>query len=158
MRTAFAQMPLFGANIAAAIRGQGRLAPALYAGFAYDTGASSVARFALATGEAGACLQRSLGPTWVVAPCAQIDLGQARATGIEVARPGDAPRLWGDVSLLARARMNIPLASSFHAEASVGPSLSLTRPTYVFEEPYVVVHQVPLFGLFAGLSAGAAVW
>jgi hypothetical protein len=73
-----------------------------------------------------------------------------------VAHPGDATRLWSDVSLLARARKTV--SGSFYAEASVGPSLSLTRPTYVFEDPYIVVHQVPLLGLYAGLSAGAAVW
>jgi hypothetical protein len=156
VRTAFAQTPLYGAAVAAGIRGRGDLAPAISAGFAYDTGSSAAARFALATGEADGCLHRALGRSWVLAPCVQVDLGQARATGVQVAHPGEANRLWSDVSALARARVH--LTREIYAEASAGPSLSLTRPTYVFEDPYVVVHHVPLVGFYAAVSAGVAVW
>ncbi len=156
MRTAFAPMPLIGGNVAVSLRGRGPLAPALYAGFAYDTGADAAARFALASAEVGACVHRSFGIAVTLAPCLQVDIGQARTRGIDVASPADATRLWSDVSLLGRARMT--LSRVFSAEASLGPSLSLTRPTYVFEDPTIVVHQVPLLGLYASVSAGAAIW
>jgi hypothetical protein len=153
MRTAFSPMPLFGGNVAVGLRGRGPLAPAAYAGFAYDTGADTAARYALATAEVGACLERSLGAAFTVAPCLQLDVGQARTSGVDVASPADATRLWSDLSLLGRGRMS--LSRTFSVEASVGPFLSLTRPTYVFEDPTIVVHQVPLLGFYAGVSASA---
>ena len=95
-------------------------------------------------------------PPWRSAPACSSTSGRSDATGLQVAHPGDASRLWGDVSALARGRLG--LGGAFHADASLGPSLSLTRPTYVFENPYVVVHQVPLLGLYASVTAGATFW
>jgi hypothetical protein len=106
----------------------------------------SEARFQWGAARADGCPLRLFFASLETRPCAVVELGVLHAQGLDVAVPGDATRPWASAGLTARARWTHGL---LFAELEMGGLLPITRPTFVFETPRVVVQGVPAV-LFTG--------
>lgn len=93
--------------------------------------------------------QVSAGP-FSIRPTAGAAIGLVRGRGFSIALPRDETRPWVDVSLGGRAELR--LLPRFALELSGGLLVPLTRHTWVFDEPQVLVHETPPVGGFVTLG------
>ncbi|MBK8259193.1 MAG: hypothetical protein IPK82_41870 [Polyangiaceae bacterium] len=87
---------------------------------------------------------------FAIEPGTGVAAGILRGRGLSVALPRDQVRPWVDVSLGARARLDI--WPSLALQASGGLLFPVTRATWFFEDPDVVVHETPEVGAFVALG------
>jgi hypothetical protein len=138
-------------------RTDGLVAPAfrIAASFASSDLASGPKRdgsFLRALGRADACPLRWEIASWAsLRPCAVASLGLVHAEGAAVRKPISDTRPWADVGARLRARADL---RSFFFELEAGLLVPLTRPTFVFENPRVVVHETPPIGAFFAIGGG----
>jgi hypothetical protein len=97
--------------------------------------------FRLPTGSTGVSLRA----------CGELAFALLYAEGIGAPNPGSAVRPWVDAELRVRARWDSP---RWFAGVDVGPLMPLTRPTFVFLQPRIVVYEVPAVGVVGSLGAG----
>jgi hypothetical protein len=115
-------------------------------------GASGVAVW-FATVRFDACPARALlGGTGVtLRACAATALGLLDARGVGAPNPETAVRPWVDAELGLRARWE---ARRWFVGIDGGPIVPVTRPKFVFLQPYHFVYEVPQVGVLASLFAG----
>jgi hypothetical protein len=84
-------------------------------------------------------------------PCAALELGTLLAEGLDpIARPRDAAESW--VAFGPGTRGELALGPAF-VELEPMALVPLTRRTWIFENPYVEIHETP--GVAWALAAGA---
>ncbi len=113
---------------------------------------SAPASIVLAALRADGCPARIRSGPGSIRACLAVDTGLLRAEGGDVARPLPATRFWLDLAALARARWSLP--GRFFVEVDGGLTLPVTRPTFVYYTPFVVVHEVPVLAATASVGAG----
>jgi hypothetical protein len=114
------------------------------------------ADFARATLHADACPLRIGDDVGLSArTCVTSDVGLLHVRGVDVANPASANRFWLDVGVLLRARWSV---TSYFVEASAGLFAPLTKDTYVFTTPRIVVHEIPSFAGIFSLGGGVRFW
>ena len=88
-----------------------------------------------------------------IRPAADIGAGIVRGRGLAIANPRDQMRPWVDATVGARAQL--VLLPRVAVELSGGILVPITRVTWIFEDPSVIVHDTPPFGgyLTVGLRA-----
>lgn len=89
-------------------------------------------------------------------PCVTAELGRIRAKGTQVANPEQQTRLWLTAGLLGRATLG--LGAGWFLEADGAALFPSTRPVFVFENPKLVVHEVPWYAWRAQLGLGATIF
>ncbi len=87
--------------------------------------------------------------------CVVLQGAALRAEGRDAPKPGAATRAFFASGL--SGFLSSQLGGDFYAEFQAAGWLNLTRDDFVFEQPRVVVHDVPLFSFSAGISVGLAV-
>ncbi len=112
------------------------------------------ARFALAGGSLDGChpgLRLGIGE---LTTCAAVEVGATRAEGERTAGVESVRSAWDPwVSLAALARFRLPIADRLEMHADAAMVFPLTRRTFSFETPDIVVYRVPLVAWAAGFGA-----
>ncbi len=114
------------------------------------------AAFTLLSAQVDGCPVRLGGDVLSLRPCAAVQVGDLLAAGIDVASPIHAADPWFALGLLARARW-APWRAGPFLEVEGGVEVPITRPTFEFDAPVVVVHQ-PGTAPCASLGAGVPFW
>lgn len=83
--------------------------------------------------------------------CVLADLGFVRAEGKAVDVPKSATRFWAALGPAGRVGVS---TSRIYVDFDMALLVPLTRDDFIFENPRIVVHDVPAFGWSTGLSAG----
>jgi hypothetical protein len=86
-----------------------------------------------------------------VRPCLGVDTGVLQARGVGAERPRSNEAFW--LSVVLDLRLQLTVMNRFFVEVAGGPVIPVTRPTFVFERPLLVVHEVPWLAAHAGLAA-----
>jgi hypothetical protein len=137
----------------------GPIAPAIGIAAQYVTtsvGSSDAeATFQRAIGRVDVCpLRLSLDDTsnrFAFRACGSIEAGVLRGQGVAVDVPSSATRAWLAFGLDGRLRWTF---SSLYLEGRAGAFAPLTRDSFVFENPRVVVHRPAPFGAAFALGFG----
>lgn len=87
--------------------------------------------------------------------CVLADLGVVQAKGRDVDEPESATRFWAAVGPAGRVGLS---AGRFYVDLELALLLSLTRDDFVFQNPRIVVHDVPALGQSAGIYLGFELW
>lgn len=137
----------------------GALAPAIGIAAQYVTtsiGSSNAdATFQRAIGRIDGCPLRfvlgEISSRFSLRTCASAEAGALRGQGVAVDVPGSATRFWLALGLDGRLRWTF---SSLYLEGRAGLFAPLTRDSFVFENPRVVVHRPAPLGAAFGLGIG----
>lgn len=90
-----------------------------------------------------------------VAPWLTADMGVIRARGRAVAEPQQQTRLWLDVA--ATGRTTVTLGHGWFVEGSLSAVVPIARHAFVFEEPRILVYDIPAVTWRAGLGGGTLI-
>jgi hypothetical protein len=153
-------VPLVGAGVLAGLADvrSSAWSPALRLGASF--GSTTVvgpsfdrAAFAWVAGRVEGCPSRWNAGSFSLWPCAETDVGELRARGIQVMVGETRGVTWWSVGGLLRARWT-PRPQLF-AEVVLGAAASLTRPIFAFETPYRQVFQPDAAIAHGALALGA---
>jgi hypothetical protein len=129
-----------------------RLAP-YYAETGVTGPSANSAEFYLLAARADACpLALPLTEALDFRPCVAIDAGLFHARGVSVAQPTEQSRLWLAMGL--DLQFTLGIWDDLFLQASGGPIVPFTRPVFVFENPELLIHEVPWLAAQAGLAIG----
>ena len=116
-------------------------------------GSGANAGFALVTAGLDLCPSAVQGGGLSFRPCVGTSAGLLHARGISVSTPASADSLWLDVRGLGRVRWLLAGGRGF-VEFEGGALLPVTRPTFVFQTPRIVLHEVTSVAFHASIGVG----
>ncbi len=120
-------------------------------------GSAAPAHFALYAARFEGCpLRIELGERVRLHPCVGVQAGILHAQGVEVSRSASADLVWIDARALLRLRLQTGRSRGLFLEASAGVVAPISRTTFVFQDPRVVVYEAPWAAPLASLGAGIA--
>lgn len=124
----------------------------LQAGRTFE-GAGASADFALGVAGLDVCPSAIQGSAFSFRPCVGATAGILHARGITVSTPSSADPFWLDLRGSGRLRWS-PAGGRVFVELEAGARVPVTRPTFVFRTPRIVVHEVASIAPEAGIGMG----